>query len=163
MKIDYKTNTIGYLDITFGPKWDYIPLTKNYIENFLMINLVNKKHISRIAMSASEFLENAVKFSNKDGIRVIIDKLGEKNQIQLQVFNFLKKDEADRLFAMIDKMNSEDPLKYYIKKMKETVARHDDKAELGLARINYEGGAKISANYLEDDNIVELRAIFNLK
>ena len=32
--ISYKKNTIGYLDITFGPIWDYIPLTRNYAENF---------------------------------------------------------------------------------------------------------------------------------
>ena len=42
MDINYEAETKGYLDITFGPKWDYIALTRPYVENFLLINMATK-------------------------------------------------------------------------------------------------------------------------
>ena len=86
MQINYENNTVGYLDLTFGPKWDYIPLTKNYIENFLLINVIDKVNISKIAMSASELLENAVKFSSRDGIRMMIRKCDKKKCDRVNCF-----------------------------------------------------------------------------
>lgn len=163
MLINYEPNTVGYLDITFGPKWDYIPLTKNYIENFLLINVIEKHNISKIAMSASELLENAVKFSNKDGIRMMIRKLVKKQQVELIVFNHITKEEAKIVEDIVSHMNQQEPLQYYITKMKESVSRKDGKAGLGLARINYEGEAKINVKYYDDREIIQVRATFQLK
>lgn len=163
MLINYEPNTVGYLDITFGPKWDYIPLTKNYIENFLLINVIDKNSISKISMSASELLENAVKFSNKDGIRMMIRKLVKKQQVELVVFNHITKAESKVVEDIVGQMNGQEPLQYYIKKMKESVARKDGKAGLGLARINYEGEAKINAKYYDDREIIQVKATFQLK
>lgn len=163
MLINYEANTIGYLDITFGPKWDYIPLTKNFIENFLLVNIVDRKSISKIAMSASELLENAVKFSNRDGIRMLIRKLGKKKLIELKVYNFVEKKDAGILVDRIKDMNKSDPLQYYITKMKESVSRKDGKSGLGLARIRYEGEADIICKYLEDNKAVEITARFGVK
>jgi hypothetical protein len=163
MYINYESNTIGYLDITFGPKWDYIPLTKNFIENFLLVNVVDKKSISKIAMSASELLENAVKFSNKDGIRMVVRKHSKKNVIELKVYNYVEEADAKGLKERIKAMISSDPLQFYIAKMKESVTRKDGKSGLGLARIYYEGEAKITADYIKDSKVVELTAIFDVK
>ncbi len=163
MKINYKPNTIGYLDIIFGPKWDYIPLTKNYVENFLSINLIDSVNISKVAMSASELLENAVKFSNRDGIRMIIKKNDHKNEIELLVFNYTSLREADFLIKRIEGMNTQDPLQYYISMMKETALRSDGKSGLGLSRINYEGNAKLDVKYYNDEGIIEVKARFKLK
>jgi hypothetical protein len=162
MLINYEPNTVGYLDITFGPKWDYIPLTKNYVENFLLINVIDKQNISKIAMSASELLENAVKFSSKDGIRMMIRKLDKKNQVELIVFNHVVKKEAEKVGQLVDEMNKMEPLQYYIGKMKESVSRKDGKAGLGLARINYEGEAKINVKFYDDIEVIQVKAVFQL-
>jgi hypothetical protein len=162
MLINYEANTIGYLDITFGPKWDYIPLTKNFIENFLLVNVVDRKSISKIAMSASELLENAVKFSNSDGIRMMIRKMGKKKLIELKVYNYIQQKDVDALLARIDDMNKSDPLQYYITKMKESVARKDGKSGLGLARIRYEGEADIICRYLKENKAVEFTVRFGV-
>ena len=124
MLINYKLETMRYLDITFGHKWDYIPLTKNYIESFLLLNLIEKQIISRIAMSASELLENAVKYSDKDdGIRMVIKKLVKEKKIELCVYNFINEKSADILIERIIDMNNQDPLQYYINKMRESVKK----------------------------------------
>jgi hypothetical protein len=112
-------------------------------------------------MSASELLENAVKFSNHDGIRMMIKKDSKKNEIVLVVFNYSAKKEAESLIERVETMNKEDPLQYYIAKMKESAIREDGKSCLGLARINYEGEAKLDVKYF-DDEIVQVKAVFKL-
>jgi len=113
-------------------------------------------------MSASELLENAVKFSNKDGIRMMIKKMDKEEQLILVVFNYTTQKEAQHLMDRIADMNSQDPLQYYIERMKTSAARNDGKSGLGLARINYEGEARIDVNYFENEGIVQVRAIFKI-
>ncbi|HOV15761.1 MAG TPA: DUF6272 family protein, partial [Spirochaetota bacterium] len=163
--INYENGTIGYLDITFGPKWDYIPVTRTYIETFLSINIEDKLKITKISMSASELLENAVKYSNKDGIRLIIKKSENKHSIELIVYNFAKKDDAIKLMDYVNQINSvEDKFIFYVEKMKEPANKKEGKSGLGLARIAYEGGATIKIAYTEDKQsnvIVETKVLFN--
>jgi hypothetical protein len=113
-------------------------------------------------MSASELLENAVKFSKHDGIRMMIKKLNKQNEIVLVVFNYASKKEAELLIERINLMNKEDPLKYYINKMKESAVRDDGKSCLGLARINYEGEAKIDVKYFEKDEVIQIKTVFKI-
>ncbi len=162
MNIDYELKTIGFLDLTFGPKWDYIPITRNYIENFLMINIDDKFRINKITMAASELLENAVKYSNKDGVRIIISKNDHQKDITLKVFNYAEKTNAMEHIDRINKMNEQKPLDYYIERMKHSVTRTDGKAGLGLARINHEANATITAKYYDENNVLEVSAIFKL-
>ena len=71
-------------------------------------------------------------------------------------------DTPEELIDRIENMNNTDPLQYYIQKMRESVKRKDGRTELGLARINYEGEAKIKPKYFEDVNIIEIKAIFHI-
>ncbi len=160
LDINYDPNTKGYLDIIFGPIWDYIPLTRNYVENFLFVNLSNQEKISKIALGASELLENAVKYSNKDGIRLIIKKDHDDKNIILTVLNYSNKVSADELLASIEEMNKEDSLQYYLFKMKSSTTREDGKSCLGLARINHEAKATIAAEYDAEKEIVKVNATF---
>ncbi len=162
MKIDYEIKTIGFLDLTFGPKWDYIPITRNYIENFLMINIDDKYRINKITMAASELLENAVKYSNRDGVRIIISKNDHQKNISLKVLNYADKETAMAHIGRINKMNEYKPLEYYIERMKDSVTRTDGKAGLGLARINHEANATISALFYDETSVLEVSAIFKL-
>jgi len=165
--INYELNTNGYLDITFGPIWSYVPLTRNYIENFLVINLTEKEGVNKIVTSASELLENAVKYSCSDGIRVKIRKHIDKDVVDLIVLNAIKKDDYERLSKKIEEANNADnTLEYYVKKMKESYERNDGKAGLGIPRIRHEAGVKLELTYhQEDDNkgIIEVKASFNTK
>ncbi len=161
MAINYDQNTKGYLDITFGPIWDYIPLTRNYVENFLFINLVNNDNISKITMSASELLENAVKYSNKDGIRLLLKKDNDLNHIVVTVFNYADVESATELMRSVEEMNQQDSLQFYLAKMKESITRTDGKSCLGLARINHEANGTITAHYLVEDGVVQVKTLFD--
>ena len=162
MKINYEKDTAGYLDITFGPKWDYIALTRPYVENFLLINMLDKDNIHKVGTAASELLENATKFSGEDGIRMIVKKSKHKKEVQLSVYNYVDMKTAQELIETIEKMNTLDSLEYYIYRMKESVKNKQEPSKLGLARIYHEGQAKISAIYYEADRIIEVRALFSM-
>lgn len=163
MTINYEQGTHGYLDITFGPKWDYVPLTKNYVENFLLINLVDKENIGRIALAASELLENAVKYSTKDGIRMIIRKILEKKVIELLVLNYTSKEMFNKVKELVETMNNSDPMQFYIERMKEAALAEDGDSGLGLARINYECNADITVGYSDIDEVIIVKAIFKVE
>lgn len=165
--INYEMNTNGYLDITFGPIWSYIPLTRNYIENFLMINLEEQLGINKIVMTASELLENAVKYSSEDGIRVKITKHIDKDMVDLVVLNALIKTDYEKLKVKVEEANNaENTLEYYVNKMKESYARNDGKAGLGIPRIRHEAEAKLNLTYFPKNDasgILEVKVSFNTK
>jgi hypothetical protein len=155
-------NTQGYLDLTFGPVWDYIPITRHYVENFLTINLSEKQKIGKITISVSELLENAVKYSDNDGIRVLIIKHEEKKLLSVQVFNYSTKAHADEHINRINEMNKRNPMEYYLELMQLSATRTDGKSGLGIARVYFEGEAKISAKYHDDESVLEVMAVFNI-
>lgn len=162
--IDYLTDTVGYLDVVFGPTWDYIPVTRSYIENFLSVHMSERTDISAIEMAASELLENAVKYSKKDGIRVIVDKDERNKTIVLKVFNYSAEASAQKLIDKINKMNQSDPLEYYIEKLRESKKHKEVKksAGVGLARIYSEGEGKITADFDTESQILLVKALFNI-
>jgi hypothetical protein len=156
---------INYLDISFTPKWDYIPLTRNYIENFLLFSIHNKLKITKIILVTSELLENAIKYSYSDGVRTTIKKNKER-KIELRVRNTIEKIHAGELIEYIEELNeSSDPFKFYIEKMKQSISRNDGKTGLGLSRIKYEGEANLTAKFFDREDgtgIIEIKAVFDL-
>jgi len=162
MEINYATDTKGYLDITFGPKWDYIAITRPYVENFLLINMADKDNIHKVGTAASELLENATRYSSNDGIRMIVKKSEADGLISLSVYNHSDKKQADFLMARVADMNSKDAFEYYVHRMKESIKDKKSSAGLGLARIYFEGEAKIQVIYHDADKILEVNALFNI-
>lgn len=166
MKIDYENNKNNYLDISFGPKWDFIPLTRDYIESFLFFNITNKLKIAKIIIAASELLENAIKYSYDNGVRTQIKKNRKNQKMELAVRNSVRKEDANNLINYIEEINiAPDPLKYYIDKMRESVKRNDGRTGLGLSRIKYEGEAFLSAKFFDREDgtgIIEVKAVFDI-
>lgn len=165
MVINYNRKSENYLDITFQPKWDNIRITKNFLEKYLLVNVFDKKSISKVIMSASELLENAIKNSpksvDKHGVRLIIKKDSKSGHIELSVFNVIKKSEASLLVKRIDEMNHSEPLDYYLYKMRESIKQKGNTSgDLGLARIHCEGEAKVQAKYDDKNKVLEVKAIF---
>lgn len=159
-------NKSSYLDISFNPRWDYIPLTRKYLENFLMFNVQNKQIVAKIIIVASELLENAIKYSYADGVRTHIRKNKKNRKVELKVSNSTKKIDAERLINYINEINRyPDPFKFYLDRMKQSIIRNDGKTGLGLSRIKYEGNAMLSAKFFDREDgtgIVEIKAVFLL-
>jgi hypothetical protein len=162
MEIPYQKDTIGYLDITFHPKWDYIAITRLYVESFLIVNLEDINNINKVSIIASELLENATKYSSDAGIRMIVKKLKGTNEIILSVINKTIPAAAEALVKRIDEMNNHKSLEYYILRMKESVKNKNASAMLGLARMYHECRARITAIYDSKEGVIEVRAILKV-
>jgi hypothetical protein len=162
MDIHYQKLTAGYLDITFHPKWDYIAITRVYIENFLVVNMTERLNIHKASIAASELLENATKYSTDPGIRMILKKSGAENEIVMSVFNKTNRDRADALVIWIDEMNKNDSFEFYVFRMRQSVKEDKSSSKLGLARIYHECQAKVSASYDKEEGVMEVRAVFRI-
>jgi len=150
MDIKYSARSDSFLDITISQNWEHISETRSYISGILKNNLENDIKISKVVISISELLENAVKFGNQDTIRAIIKKYEEKKELELIVYNYLSKEKALRLIQYIKSINNiNDPIIFYKNRMKEVVSE-GKKGGLGLVRIKCECEAEISAHYSEE-------------
>ena len=67
----------GYVELSFGPRWKYIAVIRGFVQNFLAVSLSDDADAKadKIAMAASELLENAVKYAN-----------GEETKVKMAVF-----------------------------------------------------------------------------
>lgn len=153
---------LTYLDIYFDPKWEYIPLAKSFIEDFLTINLVNNEEIHKVGTAASELLENAVRYAYGNGIRMSVQNEVDKSMVYLIIINYSDDMHAKRLLKRVKEMNKNDSLEYYLYRMRESIRNKGTSPGLGLARVYHESKAKITADYKKNKKIVEVRAFVPL-
>ncbi|MBN2444763.1 MAG: hypothetical protein JXJ04_25630 [Spirochaetales bacterium] len=148
---------LTYLDISFERKWEYIPVTKAFIEKFLTVNMVNNEDVHKVGTASSELLENAVHYSNLNGVRMSVQNEIDESRVYLVIFNYTDDAHAKILLKRIKEMNKQNSLEYYLYRMRESIKNKGSSPGLGLARIYHEAGAKISATYRKIKKIVEVR------
>jgi hypothetical protein len=162
VKLTYQTHDAGLLDLTFRPQWDYIEITRLYIEKLLIFSLSCIEHIHRVSIAASELLENAIKYSIDSCVRMILWLSDEGDEVTLSVFNKADRWIASSLIDRIESMNRNDSLEYYVYRMEESVRRKSECSRLGLARVYHECKARISAHFDGKEGIVEVRATIRI-
>ena len=156
----FKNVKNGFIEIIFGPRWTYIATVRSFLQSFLSITLVDNKWADVISMSASELLENAVKYASEEGTKIQIEHRKEENKLYLHVENFSVSEDIEMLKKEIEIINEGDPQEMYLKKMQEAAFRTDGKSQLGLARIRYESNAIIRLK--TENNLVKIIVIFDL-
>ncbi len=148
----------AFVELKFGPNWSYISTVRIFIVNFLAITLEDKKRADNIAMAVNELIENAIKYSDRDGIEINLYVYDEGNNIKVQVCNHAEENTVRDLERILGEINKESPLDAYMKRMKESSQSINKKSTIGLARIYYETGAKIESSY--EDGFVTVFAEF---
>ncbi len=151
----------GFIEMVFGPLWTYISSVRSFLQNFLSITLTDNKWAEVISTAASELVENAVKYSSEDGVKISIEHDDERRTLCLTVENYANTDNLKVLTSEVEKINTGEPEEAYLKKMQEVALRTDGGSQLGLARIRYESDAEISINV--DGNLVKVTVLFDLK
>jgi hypothetical protein len=149
---------LTYMDVSFERKWEYIPLTKTFIEDFLTINMVKNEDIHKVGTAASELLENGVHYSNKNGIRLSVQNEIDESKVHITIINYTNDLHAKRLLKRIKEINKNDSLEYYLYRMRESIKNKGSSPGLGLARIYHESGASLSVKYIKREKIVEVKA-----
>ncbi|MBN2351951.1 MAG: ATP-binding protein [Spirochaetales bacterium] len=145
----------GYIELKFGPRWKYIACVRGFIQNFLAISIVDQTKADKIALAASELLENAVKYASRDDTHILIRVAPATEKISILVENSATPQSITTLREVFQKIIKGDPLQVYVAQMKEAAVRNDGKSYLGLARIRYETGGELTLNITES-NVVKL-------
>jgi hypothetical protein len=134
----------GYIELKFGPRWKYIAVVRAFIQSFLAISFSDDSRADKIAMAASELLENAVKYAEGEETKVRVSLSSKTSEVSISVSNRASKEAIDGLRAVWDSVMAGDPLEAYLKMMREAATRSDGKSQLGLVRIRYETGGAMS-------------------
>lgn len=146
-----------FVDLKFGPKWTYISAVRTFVENFMAISLDNKKKAGIIAMSVNELIENAIKYSDMEGIQIKFQIMSNEKKIYVNVSNHATADEEKNLDHILREINSRPPLEAYMNRMKSSADSLSVKSSIGLARIRYESQAEITHSY-NDEGFVNVHA-----
>jgi hypothetical protein len=149
----------GYIELRFGPRWKYIAVVRAFIQNFLAVSFSDDVRADKIAMAASELLENAVKYANGEDTRIRVSLSSATGDIDISVSNKATPEAMASLKAMWDSVMTDDPLAAYVTKMKEAATRSDGKSQLGLVRIRYETGARMTLKTEGEFITIELKYV----
>lgn len=134
----------GYIELRFGPRWKYIACARSFIQNFLAISIVDQAKADKIAMAASELLENAVKYANGEDTHISVNVTPSIEKITVEVVNLASADTISDLKQIYGKVTKGNALDAYVSQMKEAALRSDGKSQLGLSRIRYETGGQLT-------------------
>lgn len=132
-----------YVELRFGPRWTYISTVRTFVENFMAITLENKKKAGNIAMAVNELIENAVKYSDQEGIEIRLNVEKDLSLIRVFVMNHSNEENIKELDSILTEIYKLPPLEAYIKRMQESSKSLDGKNAIGLARIRYESMAEL--------------------
>lgn len=143
-------DSLGFIEIKFGPRWKYIAVVRAFIQNFIAVSYSDNIRADKIAMAASELLENAVKYAQGEETIVKLQLLPEKGSIMVSVSNRASPEAIKGLQEIWDKVMQGDPLQSYIAQMQLAATRNDSKSQLGLVRIRYETGADMKLDVQGD-------------
>lgn len=157
-----KINNNKIIDITFEPLWEHITLTRYFLESFLLLIELEQNKVGRIVLSVSELLENAIKYTDKKKIRLVISRSEDKNSVIVHVLNYANEETSKELFRLIQEMKFNDSLSFYLQQMKSPPDKRNNKSCLGLARVNHEANAVIKAQ-LKNNSLLHVQAIINFE
>lgn len=147
------------VEMDFQPNWTYLPAVRSFVREFISVSHADKKKAEAIALAVNEMIENAIKYSDREGVRIRLD-LSAALSVTVAVHNHAAAAEIRNLQSLLAEINKQPPLEAYLDRMQATGESKDNKSSLGLARIRYETGAKVSARYDEQDGEVTVLAEF---
>jgi hypothetical protein len=150
-------------EISFSPKWwSYVSSTRIMVSSFCNVALANEDIADKIAMTAQELLENAVKYSADAEHNVSLRfSIEADDQITLEVSNVATLESINTLRSQHAEVSEGDPLMAYLQKMQRiAMDPGSEGSQLGLARIRYETGNDLKLSI--DGQRVTMRVQFAL-
>lgn len=131
------------MNLTFDRNWKHITAVRTFLQSMMTtsIDLGPKTSPELVAMAVGELLENAVKYSASDAIRVAFRIAeGPEPRLTIEVENPATPEQITTVQDLYAKAMAGDPLETYMTMMRESATRDDGKSQLGLVRIRYESG-----------------------
>ena len=86
-----------YLKLKFGPEWDDIAVIRNFIISILAQKVTNSEDAYRIAIVATELMENACRYSTMGGASIELEQEIDKTHIEFRIKNITKEENIKRI------------------------------------------------------------------
>ncbi len=147
--------------LTIAPTWNFIKDVQKQTEKFMKSKNKGRDAIEATIMSATELIENALKYGTQkpDGSNIDFTLKATEDSVIITVSNGYH-DERDckNVIDHIDRINaSDDPAALYIDRLQELLENpKPGVSQLGLYRIAYEGG--FALEYLHEEGSITVSA-----
>ncbi len=128
-----------------------VPHVRKFVERVHRHRVADPDDISRVAMTAHELLENAIKFS-ADGAAALSIEVVDKT-ISIRTRNRARTEDLSDLRRIADELVGAEPMAFYLAQMSRAPQQ---RGGLGLGRIAAEGDMALS--FVLDGETVEITA-----
>lgn len=146
--------------VAISPRWwEFISTARRFLASYCCHLLGDHDFSYRVALAAHEMMENGVKYSASPDAPVVCTLRIEGGEVTVSVENEAAADQVAILQAEFDRVTVGDALEVYTAKMAASLAT--DRSQLGLARIRFEGGARLSLTV--DQGRVTIGAAFQTR
>jgi len=136
------------LHLKIAPSWSALKSSRERVTDLIDEHCVKIRTATEITVS--ELLENAIKYGHSEiDFRVTITS----SSIIIKVTNQVtSKEDLDNVRSHIERLNKQsDPYNLYTKRLEELAeSSGDSRTQLGLYRIEMEGGFSLSYQYTDD-------------
>lgn len=149
------SNDTLLFDAAILPSWSFVGPFRRFIAELLASTCSDEGHVSRVAMTVHELLENAVKYGRGSvKVTVMLDRRGFASAIQVGTRTSPeRKSEAK---ARIEELRaSPNPQAHYLRLMKR--AAEQKSSGLGLARVAVEAEMDLSCHGEGDGFVIVAR------
>lgn len=140
----------------FRPMWAYITGTREFCRFFCATTFDQPDVAERVQLVIQELLENAVKYSSDSAtcdVELAITELGSK-EIEIAVSNFGSPNALVKLSAELARIALLSPEEAYVSAVQRAATLPDgSSAEMGLARVRFEGRVDIESSQTTDGRI----------
>jgi hypothetical protein len=135
------------MDLSIPAEWNRIEPVREAVARWVLATVGDEEITDALSMVCTELLGNAVKYGKPDGVQLSIVR--RNGEIEIAIVNEVSVDSAHltRLQQQLEWMKGfPDPTAAYLAAMAKV--SEDDSADggLGLVRVEYEGGCKLSAH-----------------
>ncbi len=141
------------MELTFNRQWKHVSVVRNFVQNFLTVNLTPSSSAmpDRVAMAVSELIENAVKYSLDDEVRVRLSLFSQpETGLKVTVENRAATESISVVQSTYERSMRGDSLETYLEMMRESAHRTESSSQLGLIRIRQESGCQLSLDITGD-------------
>jgi hypothetical protein len=138
----------------FRPAWVYLDGIRDFCEFFCRTTFGDSAVADRASVLVQETLENAIKYSssNSESELELMISAGVK-RIEFSVTSTPDSSHLDSLKAELARLNDMDPEEAFLAALERSQTEPDASARIGLARMRYEGGAKLRLKEEADGRI----------
>lgn len=140
----------------FRPMWAYITGTREFCRFFCATTFDQPDVAERVQLVIQELLENAVKYSADTAlcdVELAITEHGGK-EIEIAVSNYASPKAMVKLSAELERIALLSPEEAYVSAVQRAATLPDgSSAEMGLARVRFEGQVHIASTQTTDGRI----------